>query len=95
MPRETLVEFLASTPAISKQAEPGSFAPPQDASKFATILLQEAEHLYTLDRYERRALSRRTRTAVFRCLGLPILIETGSSFNGHCCFRATVCAPEL
>jgi hypothetical protein len=25
----------------------------------ATILLQEAEHLYTLDRYERRALSRR------------------------------------
>jgi hypothetical protein len=37
IPRETLVEFLASTPAISKQAEPGSFAPPQDASKFATI----------------------------------------------------------
>ena len=61
IPRETLVEFLASPPAISKQAEPkrGSFAPPQDASKFATILLQEAEHLYTLDRYERRGLSRR------------------------------------
>jgi hypothetical protein len=59
IPTETLVEFLASTPAISKQAEPGSFAPPQDASKFATILLQEAERLYTLDRYERRALSRR------------------------------------
>jgi len=46
IPRETLVEFLASPPA-------------QDASKFATILFQEAEHLYTLDRYERRALSRR------------------------------------
>ena len=58
-PIPTEMEFLASTPAISKQAEPGSFAPPQDASKFATILLQEAEHLYTLDRYERRALSRR------------------------------------
>ena len=61
IPRETLVEFLASTPAISKQAElkRGSFAPPQDASKFATILLQEAERLCALDRYERRALSRR------------------------------------
>ena len=33
--------------------------PPQGTDKFATILLQEATHLNAMDRYGRRALSRR------------------------------------
>jgi hypothetical protein len=34
-------------------------SPPQGAHKFATILSQEAEQLLAMDRYERRAVSRR------------------------------------
>lgn len=34
-------------------------ATPQGPHKFATILSQEAKHLLAMDRYERRALSRR------------------------------------
>jgi hypothetical protein len=33
--------------------------PPQGTDKFATVLLQEAKRLHAMDRYERRALSRR------------------------------------
>jgi hypothetical protein len=42
---ETLVKFVTSTP--------------QGPHKFATILSQEAKQLLAMDRYERRALSRR------------------------------------
>jgi hypothetical protein len=42
---EALVKFLLTTP--------------QGPHKFATILLQEAKKLQAVDRYERRALSRR------------------------------------
>jgi len=42
---ETLEEFVTSTP--------------QGPHKFATILSQEAKQLLAMDRYERRALSRR------------------------------------
>ena len=33
--------------------------PPESNDRFATLLLQEAERLHAMDRYERRALSRR------------------------------------
>jgi hypothetical protein len=42
---EALVKFVTLTP--------------QGPYKFATILSQEAKHLLAMDRYERRALSRR------------------------------------
>jgi hypothetical protein len=42
---EALAKFVTSTP--------------QGPRKFATILLQEAKQLLAMDRYERRALSRR------------------------------------
>ena len=45
LPLENLVAFLNSTP--------------QGPHKFATILSQEAKQLLAMDRYERRALSRR------------------------------------
>ena len=45
LPVEDLAAFLKSTP--------------QGPHKFATILSQEAKHLLAMDRYERRALSRR------------------------------------
>jgi hypothetical protein len=45
IPMAALEKFLTSTP--------------QGADKFATILLQEAKKLLAIDRYERRALSRR------------------------------------
>ena len=45
LPVENLVAFLNSTP--------------QKPHKFATILSQEAKQLLAMDRYERRALSRR------------------------------------
>src|SRR6478609_4452400 len=45
LPVENLVAFLTSTP--------------QGPHKFATILSQEAKQLLAMDRYERRALSRR------------------------------------
>jgi hypothetical protein len=45
MSMEALEKFLASTP--------------QGPHKFATILSQEAKRLLAMDRYERRALSRR------------------------------------
>jgi hypothetical protein len=45
MSTEDLVKFVTSTP--------------QGPHKFATILSQEAKHLLAMDRYERRALSRR------------------------------------
>ena len=45
LPMENLVAFLNSTP--------------QGPHKFATILSQEAKQLLAMDRYERRALSRR------------------------------------
>jgi hypothetical protein len=45
LPVEDLAAFLRSTP--------------QGPHKFATILSQEAKHLLAMDRYERRALSRR------------------------------------
>ena len=45
LPVENLVAFLNSTP--------------QGPHKFATILSQEAKQLLAMDRYERRALSRR------------------------------------
>ena len=45
MPVAALVKFVTSTP--------------EGPQKFATILSQEAKQLPALDRYERRALSRR------------------------------------
>jgi hypothetical protein len=45
MPVADLVKFVTSTP--------------QGPRKFATILSQEAKQLLAMDRYERRALSRR------------------------------------
>ena len=45
MSMEALVKFVTSTP--------------QGPDKFATILSQEAKQLLAMDRYERRALSRR------------------------------------
>ena len=45
IPLAVLEAFLTSTP--------------QGSDKFATILLQEAKQLHAIDRYERRALSRR------------------------------------
>jgi hypothetical protein len=45
MSMEALVKFVTSTPQASE--------------KFATILFQEAKQLLAMDRYERRALSRR------------------------------------
>ena len=45
LPGQNLVAFLNSTP--------------QQPHKFATILSQEAKQLLAMDRYERRALSRR------------------------------------
>ena len=45
VPMENLVAFLTSTP--------------QGPHKFATILSQEVKQLLAMDRYERRALSRR------------------------------------
>jgi hypothetical protein len=45
MPTEALVKFITSTP--------------QGPQKLATILSQEAKQLRAMDRYERRALSRR------------------------------------
>jgi hypothetical protein len=45
LPMESLIAFLNSTP--------------QGPHKFATILSQEAKQLLAMDRYERRALSRR------------------------------------
>ena len=45
LPVENVVAFLNSTP--------------QGPHKFATILSQEAKQLLAMDRYERRALSRR------------------------------------
>ena len=33
--------------------------PPESGAKFATLLLQEAKRLDAMDRYERRAFSRR------------------------------------
>jgi hypothetical protein len=45
MSMEALVKFVTSTP--------------QGPHKFATILSQEAPQLLAMDRYERRALSRR------------------------------------
>lgn len=46
LPVENLVAFVNSTP--------------QGPNKFATILSQQAKQLLAMDRYERRALSRRT-----------------------------------
>jgi hypothetical protein len=45
VPMEVVVKFVTSTP--------------QGPQKFAVILAQEAKHLLAMDRYERRALSRR------------------------------------
>ena len=42
-------------PALSKYLT----STPQGPQKFATILLQETKQLLAMDRYERRALSRR------------------------------------
>ena len=52
IPRANLVEYLTSSPAISP-------APAREFEKFATIIAEHAETLLAMDRYERRALSRR------------------------------------
>jgi hypothetical protein len=49
-------EMCASVAALAKLLPS---TPPQGPNKFAIILVQEAKRLHAMDRYERRALSRR------------------------------------